>query len=395
MEISAVSILKLVIYFAAVPMLVGAALSMPLLSLPGMRTSENERISLLECYSFGYLVYLALFWLLCRSRVYDQAVITDLMSFWIRCVKITVVVAFVVFVLGLMIRIIFRIRKRSSVHRIENPQRSEGIPARGLRLAVILVALSTIILAVFFLLPHYRDTTAATVRLALQKETIASRDPYTTYETGDWIWRNFFPLFYATGISRTELDAAFVIQYLLPVALLPVFYGIYSWIARYLFAQDSRKRFGFLLVIEVFYLCMTLKTVYVGLAVFQNIWNPETMLVSCVLPLQFFLSMNLSEYAAGRMTKKTSETDDAPKTGDTSETENTLETWSAPESGRRTAGGFAICLFLWICCFAVAQLCIVNGVIVAVVTGFGAGIWNFIRIVVRARRIRKEGGRND
>ena len=45
MEISAVSILKLVIYFAAVPMLVGAALSMPLLSLPGMRTSENERIS--------------------------------------------------------------------------------------------------------------------------------------------------------------------------------------------------------------------------------------------------------------------------------------------------------------------------------------------------------------
>ena len=337
-----IGVIKLLLYFLVVPVVLGEILG----------AVGRDRMPWIVRYSSGYLAYIALFWVVCFPSVRRQVNRAELTHHWILCVRIIGIMA-----LGIWLALLISKRLRLHV--------AGMFPTGRLKLAVIGIGLITIALAVFFLTPHVQDTTAAAVRLALDKKKIVLRDPYTAWEIGDGIWRSFLPLFYMTGAALTDLSPHFVVQYLLPVVMLPVFYGIWSRTGRYLFFGDEDKYYCFMLLIEVFYLCMTLKEVYIGMAAFQNIWNPETVLVSCILPCTFVLSLELSEFAAGKFSV------------------------ALPEDRRsyaeESAGMIVVSAVLLLCCFPAAQLCITRGAAAVVFTAGVTGIANFVRILHREK----------
>lgn len=365
-------IMKLSVYFIVVPLLLGAVAG----------TLGKNRMSWLERYAAGYVVYLALFYGMNLPYVRNVCNRSFLTQRWIWYARVIGGAALGLWLICIVLRKWFSQKSRNGIPRkgCDTPtaaQDSNGISAK-LRIAVVMLGIATVVMAVFFLMPHIGDTTAASVRLALEKEEIMLRDPYTASEIGG-VSSYFLPVYYMTAAAVSGLDAAAVVQLFFPVALLPVFYGIYSWISRWLFGKDSWKRWAFLLLIEGFYLCMTLREVYIGLAVFQNIWNPETLLVSCILPFLFFLSMDLAQRAAkairGRLRKNQAHGADE-KLQDSANGKLPLSAYMEP----------AVYLLLWLCCFPAAQLCLIRGVFAAAVTAVSAGIWNFAREMIRGNK---------
>ncbi len=96
-------------------------------------------------------------------------------------------------------------------------------------------------------------------------------------------------LFYTIPAGIFGLSLASTVHYGAAVGLLLFFVATYYVVACNLYKEEKKQKV-FLLFIFLFYALMSVANVHLGLGVAQNIWNPVTLFISCLVPLTLVYS---------------------------------------------------------------------------------------------------------
>jgi hypothetical protein len=99
-------------------------------------------------------------------------------------------------------------------------------------------------------------------------------------------------LFYTIPAGMFRISLASCVHVAAAFGLLLLFFATYRSIALTLYKEEKYRGVFFGIVI-LFYLCMVIANVHLSVAVFQNIWNPQTLAVSCLLPAMLLKTVEL------------------------------------------------------------------------------------------------------
>lgn len=95
--------------------------------------------------------------------------------------------------------------------------------------------------------------------------------------------------YYSTYVSMTQIFPAKFVRILLPVFLMPFYFGVYVAWGRYLFSTSARKRYLFQIIIWLLYGTTLIAERSVEFGIFANCWNGETLFFLGILPIAVLL----------------------------------------------------------------------------------------------------------
>lgn len=226
-------------------------------------------LRLLYAYIWGYAVYLILFRILCISWMKSDNVISDIIPKWVGMQVIITVVS--VLAIG-FIYISNRKRLLFQLHAI-----------RYVKGALIIVVIT--MFSILCTVPNMYDAVPAEIAMAsnrhalLTSVNIADLQIYTASKS-DFMYILF------TLIGETiKKNGVQICLFYSPFFLYPVICGVYIWIAKTLFHESIGMRIYFYIIVICCYFVLLFAEAYVGLAVFQNIWNDITLMTACWSPL--------------------------------------------------------------------------------------------------------------
>ena len=104
--------------------------------------------------------------------------------------------------------------------------------------------------------------------------------------------------FYVIPAAMTGLTMASLVHMAAAFGLLLFFFATYRTISQFLF-DDTKKQNVFYLITIIFYAVMVIADTHLAVAVFQSIWNPTTLTISCLLPIALCQAIEL-----GRLKKQ-------------------------------------------------------------------------------------------
>lgn len=95
--------------------------------------------------------------------------------------------------------------------------------------------------------------------------------------------------YYSTYVSMTKIYPAKFVRILLPILLLPFYFGVYAAWGNYLFPASARKKYIFQAAVWLLYGTTLIAKRSVAFSVFANCWNGETLFFLGVLPVAVLL----------------------------------------------------------------------------------------------------------
>ena len=266
---SVVHILKAVYYFGIAPYLLGLIVS---------RFAKSGERSILKTYVSGYIGYFSLFGFLSYTLVNGvlfkgENALFLLVNIWKWMILILPVFAIAVTAIG-------KDARSGFVQELKGVLKTKK-STRLLALVLVFVTAASVLLIV----PAKADTTPELVLLTQKFDEVFTFDPLTgaeiVYDGGNY---PLIHLFYYVGSAFSGVQAAGLIHTIVPVFLLLLFYGIYAALAKSLFSDRPDGAFWFFAIAVTVFAVIAPCSIYTGIGVFQNIWNGETLAVSCFLP---------------------------------------------------------------------------------------------------------------
>ena len=255
--------------FTLLPMLIGMAYN----KIAAALYPQDVDQGMLVAYIRGYTVLLAAFW--CYWIVVRKVFAADLLGrpvlLWGAALAVAAVVSIVILNKTIM-SIIASIRESAEAVKCMSRQILTE------KCAVLAVCVILTILSVACIVPSSHDITLELGYEALHTNGL-SVDKTSVIE-----------LFYLFPAMLLHAGYTQEVHFIIPLALLPLFYCIYIWIAQMLFHGEKEDQKMFLLFTAIFYVCMSFAGTYtdmdMGFNPLQNIWNGLTLAMTCLLPLE-------------------------------------------------------------------------------------------------------------
>ena len=290
-------------WFVGMPLLLG-------MTWNKIKSEKNHKISTM--YVEGYLIWLAVFFF--GTFVEYRKFLN--FSYWktVRLWKLALVVLTVVCLVILNKTLIDRIKAR--LESLKTHAEGKGFMQR---FCVPLACTLFLVLSIAFVVPSVQDTVIELGNFLISYDTLRAPtvdDIETLKEQGvDFGERENLFLELADKVEMTDfsfpeayymipagifgVSLASAVHVAAAIGMLLFFFATYRTIAMHLY-KDTTKQNIFVLFVLVFYFVMSIANVHLGVAVVQNIWNPMTLFVSCLLPLALAYSIKLALLKRGK-----------------------------------------------------------------------------------------------
>ena len=248
-------------YFLIFPMLAGMAFQ---------EFCKKKQVSFGECYIRGWLLMsllgLAVFLPAIRFGMY----FTYTVFVWIG-VSAAAVAGFVIYLGGRGFHILAECAKEIRTWKWQ-------------MFLVLALFLALSVCSILFVIPEYSDNTPETILITQATNTMYKYNPYNSELYGGVPNGAPMVMFYAAVCQMTGMTIRNFVHYVLPIFLLPLFFSVYHKISRQLFFHEEKKQALFLTFVLVFYAASMYTVRNAEFGVFQNIWEPETVLYQVLLP---------------------------------------------------------------------------------------------------------------
>lgn len=248
-------------YFLIFPMLAGMAFH---------KCCKRKQMFIGDCYIHGYLWMFVLGFLVFEPAIKLGMYFMHAVWLWLG-VSIGVGAGFFVYLGGDIFRMLQEWQK-------EIKTRTKGMTA------VYLIFVLLCVFSVLIVVPEYNDNTAETILITQATNTMYKYNPYNSELYGGVPEGAPIVMFYAAVCRMTGMTIRNFVHYILPIFLLPLFFAVYHKIGRQLFFREEKKQALFLTFVLVFFAASIYTVRNAEFGVFQNIWEPETLLYQVLLP---------------------------------------------------------------------------------------------------------------
>lgn len=267
-------ILIIAYLFFAVPVLLG------LLEAAIFRKEEK---SASEVVTNGYLIMLAMFMPIAVVFVKQEQALSALAKVW--CIAV---------VLGSLAGLVFGFKILKKILK-ECKQFWQGK-----KVILLFVSVVSIVISLCFTKPATEDITALIVKTAVEYDSMYLVNPYSGYITGTMSKSQMsspIEMFYAADIQLAGADSKSVLYYVIPIALLGIFFLTIWRVSGALFKQEE-QRIWFEGIVTAFYWMTTYMEGHsLVTGIFLNAWNGLTILSCMILPLAFSLMLQWMQQA--------------------------------------------------------------------------------------------------
>lgn len=239
---------------------------------------RSEKASASKMYVQGYMSMFALFLVCAVPAIRIGYGIHELADIW----KIATLAAGGICV----VRILLLLRRMSKEKMLELKD-NVGVWQRKLY-PMFLIFLVALLLSAVFVLPSKQDDTAETVSIAMKAGAMYRYEPYSLTEgTAKVAEKLISPLeaLYVASAAATSLDALMVLHLILPFFMLPFFFAVCWRVGRFFCKNDLEKCSLMVAFLLIFYSVACYTEVIPAMGPFQNIWNAQTLFVSCGMPV--------------------------------------------------------------------------------------------------------------
>lgn len=242
-----------------------------------------------ETMVYGYMAMFTLFLPLAAVSVKMSASLTFLGRIWIM-------LAFAVSVLSLLLN------HRELVSECRGWWERYLNGSRFYRMIPVMVLLLTIG-ALFFIMPDSSGEIIENVTWAVHTDTLYQYDP------GTGSIREAIPnalvfspldLYYAVLCKFTGVHPMILVQAVLPIMLIPLYYMEYALWGAFLFAEDNGKEAVFLGMTTLVFLYPLFVERGSGLRIFAGAWQRETLICSLIIPAAIMLFLQYAKQRIGK-----------------------------------------------------------------------------------------------
>lgn len=264
-------ILALVYIWIVLPILVGR--------LWGL-FQKDEHKDLVLSSLLGMITVWAIFFVTAKQAINAEWKLSDLSRTWGVIVILLSVAAVVCLILRKELR----------------PKQSAGT---GKKLMVSLGVIALLVVAAFFSVNDKEEHMVEEVLTMYTTDSLyeynpmngKAKDELLSIEVEELDQQAQSPIaaYYSTYVSMTQIFPAKFVRILLPVFLIPFYFGVYVAWGRYLFSTSARKRYLFQIIVWLLYGTTLIAERSVEFSVFANCWNGETLFFLGVLPVAVLL----------------------------------------------------------------------------------------------------------
>lgn len=240
---------------------------------------RKEKKGLSEIFTNGYLLMLALFFVLARVLIKMQKALSVLAKVWLFTVLL------------LSVLTLFLGKKRLAELLLEGKTFWSKKTAGGIsQYGMLTVLLISVLVSIGFTKPDVSDATVSIVRISTETDSMYLYDAYSGYLAGaaeEVCVGSPIEMLYAVGVLLSGMDAAGLVYIVLPVSLL-LFFFLGLWRMGKGFFTEKLHRIWFELIAVLFYwmpVFMQGRSLVMG--IFLNSWNGLTLLSCVILPLMF------------------------------------------------------------------------------------------------------------
>ena len=267
-------------FYVGMPLLLG-------MTWNKIKKESNPRIA--PTFADGYLIWFAFFFVgtFFEYRQFYKFSYWKMTRVWTLGLAVLTVACLVLLNKTIIERIAYRAKRFGKIFK-EYSQAKEILKQLARRYGHIVAAFVLAMASILFVNPLSNDDLIERGNLMISTDGFSFPETFYTVPAG---------IFKLSLASCVHVDAAF--------GLLLFFFAAYRTIALTLY-KDEKRRSVFLAIVIIFYLCMTIANVHLSVGVFQNIWNPLTLTVSCLFPLMLIKTTELGMYkrAGVRLNKK-------------------------------------------------------------------------------------------
>lgn len=244
---------------------------------------QKEEKGISEIITNGYLIMLAMFWIIATIFIWQGRQLSVLTKGW--CVVTTV---------SSLVGLIVGWKKLKSIL-IECKEFWQGR-----QYFLLLVTVLSLLVSIGFTRPATEDITALIVDTSVKTDSMYLVNPYSGYETGmveESYATSPLEMLYAIGVQITGADTQMIIYYVLPVILL-IFFFLTIWrVSGSLVEQEEQRVWFEVVAIILYWMTAFDKERALVTGIFLNCWNGLTILSCIILPLAFSLMVKWMQQA--------------------------------------------------------------------------------------------------